>query len=224
MKLTKTMPRLRKSDLARFWAKVDRSDFCWEWTSTITSGGYGAFKVRGVPYGSHRLSFYIKNNKDPGRMLVCHTCDNRACVNPDHLWLGTHKENADDMNRKNRGVRGRGLGPKGERQGLSKMTDELVIYMRDLWLLKKYTQRGLAKKFDVSQQLVSLIVGGKNWKHVPVKIYKKDKNVKLTEAMLLEIKFLLDSGATQVALGRRYGVHQSTISYAIKHRLGVLSS
>jgi len=94
------------ADIDRFMAKVHKNpNSCWEWQGQTDKDGYGRFATRVLgktkAWMAHRFSYsYYK--QDPGKLFVCHSCDNTSCVNPDHLWLGTHKDNMRDMKSKNR--------------------------------------------------------------------------------------------------------------------------
>lgn len=88
----------------RFWAKVDRSGECWLWTASVRRDGYGNFN-RGSGDGwvsAHRFSYELHHGPIPARLLVLHSCDNRRCVNPSHLSLGTHRDNTRDAITKGR--------------------------------------------------------------------------------------------------------------------------
>lgn len=91
----------------RFWAYVAKQDgdVCWEWTGKRDGPGYGALWVAGKTRGAHRVSWEMHNGAIPPGMFVCHSCDNRGCVRPDHLWLGTNEDNMQDAANKGRLVR-----------------------------------------------------------------------------------------------------------------------
>ena len=141
----------------RFWPKVEKSDFCWNWRAArIASGQYGAIKVK-MPGGwrhelAHRVSWHLVNGPIPEGVFVLHHCDNKLCVNPKHLFLGTQKDNIHDMLRKGRNV------------GFRKLTRDEVRQIRFLWATRVYTQPEIASVFKCCPQTISLIVTHKIWK------------------------------------------------------------
>ncbi len=89
---------------ARFLAKVLKTESCWIWQAAIGTTGYGNFQYEGNIQGSHRVSYQLFKGSIPKNLCVLHTCDERSCVNPDHLWLGTKGDNARDAVAKGRWV------------------------------------------------------------------------------------------------------------------------
>lgn len=137
---------------------------CWLWDGSIGNSGYGVADGRFVnqkKMSAHRLSYLVYRGELTRDMEVCHTCDNRKCVNPNHLWLGTHKENIHDSINKNRTVIGR-VGVKHE---LAILTEEQVldIYKR---AHSGEVQRRIAEEYGVSYQTVSAIKLKQNWKEL----------------------------------------------------------
>ncbi len=97
-----------KETLLRFWSKVNLNhpSGCWIWTACITeTTGYGAFKLGTKRVDVHRLSYSLLKGEIPTGLFICHTCDNKRCVNPDHLFAGTHQDNMDDRVKKGKSKR-----------------------------------------------------------------------------------------------------------------------
>lgn len=146
--------------MKRFWNKVRKTKTCWVWTAGKYWDGYGKFRASGKSQRTHRFSYEIKNGKIPFGMCVLHKCDNRACVNPKHLFIGTKKDNCFDMFKKGRS------GLVGEKHPISKLTRPDIIKIRKYYSQGKVTQRYMAEYFGVSYQLISKIVNFKAWKHI----------------------------------------------------------
>ncbi len=142
----------------RFWKKVDvrGQDDCWEWKASRHPKGYGQFKYDNQTMHAHRVSYILENGHPGENMFVCHKCDNRACVNPSHLFAGTAKDNTIDMVLKKRGVTV--WGP----QKLC-ASDVAAIKMQ---LRNGHRPTGLARLFGVSVFTICKIKDGKIWKHV----------------------------------------------------------
>lgn len=152
------------SDLEdRFWDKVDRGedDECWEWQAS-TSDGYGQFSVHYEVKSAHRVAYRFVVG-DPGDSFVLHECDNPACVNPAHLYLGTHQDNMDDMVERGRAT---GNKPRGEKHGHTKLTERDVGEIK--WKLENtsMTKTAISDEYPVSQRTISNIEWGVTWEDV----------------------------------------------------------
>jgi hypothetical protein len=149
------------ADAERFWPKVVKSDGCWEWSGAINPFGYGLFQIgHGDPHyrGAHRVSWQMHNGPIPDGKLVCHHCDNRRCVRPDHLFLGTIQDNIRDRDAKARQAR-------GERSASSKLTKDQVVEIRHRHRAGAKI-RDLAIEFRMSYPAISDITGGRKWRHL----------------------------------------------------------
>jgi len=143
----------------RLWNRTDRTSGCWEWIGGKTSEGYGSIRINGKMIRTHRLAWELTYGTIPDGLFVCHHCDNRLCINPEHLFLGTHKDNMQDMVRKDRGNGGLLY---GERNGNAKLTKAQVDEIRSL--KGKATQTEIAKKYSICQAQVHNILFNQNWK------------------------------------------------------------
>ena len=143
----------------RIEAKVEKipEGGCWIWMGSTTVRGYGQLISHSRRHYAHRASYQAFIGPIPDGMNVCHACDNVYCVNPAHLFLGTQKQNLEDMARKGRST-------IGERNPRSKLTEE------DVSEIKKHIDQGhhiyqIAKKFGVTTGAIYLIKQGKRWNH-----------------------------------------------------------
>jgi hypothetical protein len=163
------MSRWPKTTLAeRFWSKVDKRGIndCWEWQAYTHKFGYGIINDNKKIKKAHRVSWELHNGDTQG-LYVLHKCDNRKCVNPNHLFLGTQLDNIDDMVTKNRHAKGKDHSNKflGEKNHQSKLTEKDIIEIKES-LRNGIRGDLLASKFNVSAAHISNIKNGKYWGHI----------------------------------------------------------
>ncbi len=142
--------------VSRFWGKVDKASSpsgCWLWTGNRDKRAYGRFSVSAAKNAfAHRVAWEYVNGPIADGLCVCHRCDNPPCVNPAHLFLGTHAENLHDAERKGRLVFARHL---------NKLTDEQKSDIRAMFVRGKVGEaKAFARRYGVSKQTIHRVVYG----------------------------------------------------------------
>ena len=176
------------------WKYVNKTDSCWLWTMAVSQDGYGKWVINRKTVISHRFVWELVNGPIPVGLFVCHTCDVRNCVRPDHLFLGTHKDNMRDMREKGRAA-------KGDANSARKYPEKLL--------------RGKAHHFSRIPKSGDDSVSRK----YPEKLARGEANnkAKLTESQVLEIREKHAAGhVTYNDLGRKYGVNGWMISVIVR--------
>jgi hypothetical protein len=141
----------RESLESRFWKRVQKSEGCWAWGGFVATNGYGQVTVNGKPALAHRVSYEINRGPIPAGLHVRHTCDNRKCVNPAHLELGTHADNMQDRKK---------AGRYGGAYCGARIPVDVVTYIRAL-REAGFSCRRLAEHFGVSKSQIKNIVSGR---------------------------------------------------------------
>ncbi len=161
MKYYRPIPQLSEADKMLFWSKVNRGkeNECWNYLCGVSRNGYGQFYINRIQFRSNRIAYYIINNIDPLYLDVLHTCDNPRCCNPNHLFLGTHQDNMNDIVAKGKQL-------KGENHHFAKLTEEQVKNIRYKSSILGYTQMELAQEYNTHQTNISLICAHKIWRYV----------------------------------------------------------
>lgn len=152
----------------RFWSKVDKTigqgpaGTCWIWQAGKYPFGYGQFWDTRIRKGNcaHRVAWELTQGSIPEQAHLCHKCDNPSCVNPEHLFPGTPKDNAQD-----RSAKGRNNIPCGQASRLAKLS-EVQVQEIVLLIQQGISHTVIARQYGVSRQAITLIAKGKNWKHI----------------------------------------------------------
>jgi HNH endonuclease len=149
--------------LARFMSKIPATfanDACWNWQGGIDDGGYGKFYYNSRPCFAHRVSWELHRGPIPTGLWVLHKCDNRQCVNPEHLFLGTAQDNHDDMVSK-----GNRASFRGQNGGNAHLTEADVIEIKEA-LLAGIPGNQLALRYEVERNTIYHIKHGRTWSHI----------------------------------------------------------
>lgn len=151
-----------------FWRWIEKDvNGCWNWTRAKTSSGYGHFGLNGKTILAHRFAWELTHGSFDNSLCVLHKCDNRRCVNPDHLWLGTKSENTLDASRKGRRyIIPKSVMRRGERHGLAKLTDDQAKEIYQRYDGRRGSITRFAEEFGVCIQTISNIVHNKGWQSV----------------------------------------------------------
>jgi len=171
--LTKRAEKYKTTE-SDFWSSIDKSPGygpqgeCWEWQGVITASGYGSTSLgrdqntpgKKGPRQAHRVSYSLLVGEIPEDLLILHSCDNRKCVNPAHLRVGTQKDNMQD-------ALGRGRFPIGEVSPSAILTNDQVKEIK-LLLLLEYSQSYLAEIFGVESGTINSISVNKAWKSIQI--------------------------------------------------------
>lgn len=156
-----------KSQVERFWPKVHKGNGCWVWLGSVMKGGYGKFMWDNKrkfqrEIGAHRASWLLTGKYIPPGHDVCHSCDNPRCVRPDHLFVGTRKDNMQDAVKKGRQLT---VPLKGIANGRATITDDDVRQIRCRASMGE-NHKALAAEYRMTKENIRMIVHRKTWSHI----------------------------------------------------------
>lgn len=205
---------LTPEQIERFWSNVDKSGDCWIWMGVIASQGYGVVGFGKQQYKAHRIAYFLKHGPFKNSLLCCHKCDNPKCVNPDHIFTGTHHDNAVDAFSKGRRA-------VGEKCNLSKLTNDEVLQIVSLHK-QGLSDCEIGRRFGIVSSGVRYILTGKSWRHVTGgAVFSERRKIgsrsgedcgaaKLTSAQVLEIR-AKPLTVTNLEISFEFGVSRQTV-------------
>lgn len=181
-------------------------DECWNWNASLDSRGYGHISGgrKGKQQRAHRVAWRLSRGVE-SKQYVLHKCDNKRCVNPAHLFEGTHRVNMEDMSQK-------------ERHGFAKFSHVQVERLRVMYQKHKghLTQKRMSDWFGVSKQTMSDLLKGELRKFASGPTEAEDMRRKLTKAQREEVKLRYGMGENQASLARHFSVNRHTIGTIIR--------
>lgn len=208
--------------IKRFWKYVRKSDGCWLWTGSKFRTGYGQFWCNGTNARAHRVSYILANGEIPAGLMILHSCDNPACVNPAHLSAGTAQENMKDAS-----VKGRLPNRSGENCPTAKLSKEIVKEIRNRYHSSNLSTAQLAKEYNVTPSNLMYILSNKTWKDESYSKTVKPKQRRgsaapragLTENQVKAIRAEFVSGKiTQKQLAQKYNTGHGAIKHILARR------
>jgi DNA-binding MarR family transcriptional regulator len=197
----------------RFWRRVDikDKDDCWNWIAGKDEDGYGFVEFHGVTYRSTHIAYMITRGEIEKELFICHKCDNPSCVNPDHLFLGTCLDNVKDRHLKNRDA-------KGSAVGTSKLNENEIEEILELYFNKKMMSKDIAKKYGVHRSTIGRVVSGEYWGQIHKNRGSFNNGRKLTKELAQEIRNLYAEGVMQKDIANKFNINPSTVSNVVSYR------
>lgn len=191
--------------ITTFWQNVRKTDTCWLWTGKTNNKGYGDYGARKAGRRAHQVSYVLHKGPIPPGKHVCHTCDVRNCVNPDHLFLSDNLGNVIDKVQKGRQAQGTLIAQhtQGQQNGQAKLQDSQVLEIRSRYAQGGVTQQALADTYGVNKATIGDIVTGRRWKHLGGPVTRKNKKYLLTEIDITTVLSLRRQGTSTRSIAEK---------------------